>query len=364
MARVGLERAPDRDEEYPPPQPPAPSQPQPQAPPVLGGGNSGGGNQSATAPAGIPQGWYEDFLRRNPGDYSRAVSAYAPTSHRQYDSQGPYANAIAPSGPPANYNTGFTSAYQGVFNDPLTKQYEQLLQAQLGIYQQQQAQMQQQAQEAAQRRATTADAVKRLMEYANQRVAKLQAPAYTGSEQEVLRTQLLDPLERDRTAAQRRALQQIGARGFDPSSGIAQQLLQDVNRAYDEQRTRAQGTVASRQIEEQRSREQEAEKLLQYLSQLPDATARGDLDFVNYTQNLIQQPGHQALTAGQLLADLPTQRLNDALATLGVAPSAYGASNNAVQLLQQLQNQRYMQQNQWAQYFGNLGNSLGRSFQP
>jgi hypothetical protein len=99
---------------------------------------------------------------------------------------------------------------------------------------------------------------------------------------------------------------------------------------------------------------------LQYLSQLPDATARGDLDFVNYTQNLIQQPGHQALTAGQLLADLPTQRLNDALATLGVAPSAYGASNNAVQLLQQLQNQRYMQQRQWADYFGNIG----RSFQP
>jgi uncharacterized protein YukE len=202
--------------------------------------------------------------------------------------------------------------------------------------------------------------VKRLTEYTNQRVQRLQAPAYTGTEQEVLRTQLLDPLERDRTAARQRALEQIGARGFDPSSGIAQQLLQDVDRAFDEQRTRAQGTIASRQIDEQRSREQEAQQLMQYLAQLPDATARGDLDFVNYTQGLINQPGTRALTTGQILADIPTQRLNDALATMGVAPSMSGASNSAVQLLQQLQNQRYMQQQQWAQYFGNIG----QSFQP
>jgi hypothetical protein len=366
MARVGLYSRPDDDYRDIPPgnQPPPTTTQPPTTPPPSGPGGTGGGSNQSTAPAGIPQDWYDDFIRRNPGDYGRAVSAYAPTSHRQYDSQSPQALWQAPPAnyntPPANYNTGFTSAYQGVFNDPLTKQYEQLLQSQLGLYQQQQAAMQQQAQEAAQRRAATAEAVKRLTEYANQRVAKLQGPAYTGSEQEVLRTQLLDPLERDRTAARQRALQQIGGRGFDPSSGIAQQLLQDVDRAFDEQRTRAQGTIASRQIDEQRSREQEAQQLLQYLAQLPDATARGDLDFVNYMQGLINQPGTQALTTGQILADIPTQRLNDALATMGVAPSMSGASNSAVQLLQQLQNQRYMQQRQWADYFGNIG----RSFQP
>lgn len=366
MARVGLARARD-DYDEPPPYQQQPPQTQPAPPQPSGGGNTGGSNYG-TAPAGIPQDWYEDFLRRNPGDYTRAASAYAPTSHRQYDSQGPYYNSVAtqapPQAPPANYNTGFTSAYQGVFNDPLTKQYEQLLSAQIGLYQQQQQQMQEQARQAAERRAATAAAVERLTGYTNQRVAKLQAPAYTGAEQEILRTQLLDPLERDRTAANQRALQQIGARGFDPSSGIAQQLLQDVNRAYDEQRTRAQGTIASRQIEEQRGRDQEAQQLMQYLAGLPDATARGDLDFVNYTQGLINQPGQQAMTVSQLLADLPTKRLNDALATLGVAPSMSGAGTNAAQLLQLLQNQRYTNQNQWAQYFGNLGNSLGRSFQP
>lgn len=265
-----------------------------------------------------------------------------------------------PSSPYQNINYGLSGAYQGVFSDPLTKQYEQLLQAQMALYQQQQQQMQEQARQAAERRAATAAAVERLTGYTNQRVAKLQAPAYTGAEQEVLRTQLLDPMERDRTAANKRALEQIGARGFDPTSGIAQQLLQDVNRAYDEQRTRAQGTIATRQIEEQRSRDQEAQQLLQYLAMLPDATARGDLDFVNYTQNLINQPGQQAMSVSQLLADLPTKRLNDALATLGVAPSMSGANTSAIQLLQQAQQQRYMQQQQAAQYW----NSIGRSFQP
>ena len=365
MARVDPWN-PDQDAYDPPYQPPAlsqpppastrPSQPETVIPP-------GAEVWRGTAPAGVPQDWFDDFVRRNPGDAGRAASAYAPTSHRQYDSQSPQARQAAPP-PSANFNTGLASAYHGVFNDPLTKQYEQLLQQQMGLYQQQQATMQQQAQEAAQRRAATAEAVRKLTEYTNQRVSKLQAPAYTGSEQEVLRTQFLDPLERDRTAARQRALETISGRGYELDSGVAQQLLQDVDRAFNEQRTRAQGTIASRQIDEQRSREQEAQQLMQYLAQLPDATARGDLDFVNYTQGLINQPGTQALTTGQILADIPTQRLNDALATMGVAPSMSGASHSAVQLLQQLQNQRYMQQRQWADYFGNIGSAMGQSFQP
>lgn len=352
VGRLGaLQRRPDDDYDDPrrndplPPNQPQPSQSPTPAPPP-----------PARAPSGVPQDWFDDFVRRNPGDEGRAASAYAPTSHRTYDSQNP---TFQPA-PPANFNTGLSGAYHGVFNDPLTKQYEQLLQAQLATYQQQQATMREQAQQAAQRRTATEEAVRRLTDYTNQRVTKLQAPAYTGAEQEVLRTQLLDPLERDRQAARKRALETISGRGYELDSGVAQQLLLEVDRAFDEQRTHAQGTVASRQIEEQRSREQEAQQLLQYLAQLPDATARGDLDFVNYTQGLINQPGAQTLTTGQLLADLPTQRLNDALSTLGMSPSMSGANSNTIQLLQQLQNQRYMQQRQWADYFG----SIGQSFQP
>ena len=357
MARVDPYRRPDDDFDDPRSGHPPPNQP----PPDLGNDHHGAPDPNPLAGYSSEQ---QDFLRRNRNadgsyDVHRLSSAFQPTSHRNYDSQNPTFQPN-PTSQPASFNTGLASAYHGVFNDPLTKQYEQLLQQQMGLYQQQQASMQQQAQEAAQRRAATTEAVKRLTDYTNQRVSKLQAPAYTGAEQEVLRTQLLDPLERDRQAARKRALETISGRGYELDSGVAQQLLLEVDRAFDEQRTRAQGTVASRQIEEQRSREQEAQQLLQYHSQLPDAQARGDLDFVNYTQGLINQPGAQSLTTGQLLADLPTKRLNDALATLGMSPSMSGAGSNSIQLLQQLQNQRYMQQRQWADYFG----QIGQSFQP
>lgn len=358
MARIDPYRRPDDgfddpQDDQPPPPPPTPTPPQ---------GNNDAPKfhaAPANAPAGIPQDWYEDFLRRNPGDWERAASAYAPHTDRNYDSQNPTYRPEQQQ-PSANFNTGLSAAYHGVFNDPLTKQYEQLLQQQMALYQQQQTTMQQQAAAAEQRRSATTEAVKRLTEYANQRVTKLQGPAYTGSEQEVLRTQLLDPLERDRQAARQRALETISSRGYELDSGVAQQLLQEVDRAFNEQRTRAQGTIASRQIEEQRGREQEAQQLLQYLAMLPDATARGDIDFVAYLQNLIAQPGQQAVVTGQTLADIPTKRLNDALATLGMSPSMSGANTNSIQLLQNLQNQRYMQQQQWAQYF----NSIGNSFQP
>ena len=464
----------------------------------------------------------QDFLRRNQNangsyDFHRLGTAFQSTSDRNYDSQNPSYRPPSSPAPAANFNTGLASAYHGVFNDPLTKQYEQILQQQLAAQQQQQEylrnafnplianqqqllQQQQSAYEAQQRqlegvfnpliqnqqqlfqqqraqyeaqqrqleeaarqaelrRGSTGQAADRLTQFINQRVAglqqpdpaaaeverllgflgqratKLQGPAYTGTEQEVLRTQLLDPIERDRQAARKRALQTISSRGYEFDSGVAQQLLLEVDRAFNEQRTSAQGALSQRQIEEQRSREQEAQtildylpqvkrgqaeqqrgreqeaqQLLQYLSGMPDAIARGDLEYVTYVQSLLNQPrqasaaagmaggtsiaqlqnllnqprqaallsnvaggtsvaqlmdlmnrpGTQAMSTGQILADLPTKRLNDALATLGMSPSMSGAGSNSIQLLQQLQNQRNMQQGQWADYFGRIG----QSFQP
>ena len=299
-----------------------------------------------------------------------------------------------------------------VFDDALTRQLEQLAQQQMASYQHQQAMLQQyldpliqqqqqlvtqqQAQYAAhqtaledaakaaeQRRAATGAATDRLTGYLNERVGKLQGPAYTGTEQEVLRTQLLDPLERDRTAAQKRAVEQISSRGYELDSGVAQELLAQVDRAFNEQRTSAQGGLAQRQIEEQRSREQEAQELLQYLAALPDAAARGDLEYVTYVQNLLNQPrqaslatgmaggtgvaqlmdlpnqpGMQGLGIAELLADLPTKRLNDALATLGIGGTGSGATSSLIQLLQnQQQNRAYTNANT-ANYWANIGRSV------
>lgn len=250
------------------------------------------------------------------------------------------------------------SSYSAQFSDPLTKQYEQLLQSQTQLYQQQQAQMQAEAQQKQATRAQTDAAVKRLMDFANQRVDQLQKPAYTDSEANILQTRQLDPIERDRTAANKRALDNIGSRGFDPTSGIAQELLRMVNQDYDQQRTSAQSDVAYKQIQEQRSRDQEVQQLLTYLSQAPDAAARGDLSFLNLLNSQINEPGQNALATSALLSDLPVQRTQLANQTLGLGGSPQSSVPNVLALLNNAQNNRMQGQAQSADFWRNLGYSF------
>lgn len=249
------------------------------------------------------------------------------------------------------------SAYSPQFSDPLTREYERLLKSQTALYERQQADMDREAADKELVRKQTDDAVKKLMDFLNKRVDTLQQPAYTDSEAEVLKTRLLDPLERDRTASRNRTLNNIGSRGFDPSSGIAQQLFQDVDRVYDEQRTRTHGDIAYEQIQEERSRDQEAQDLLKYLAQLPTAAARGDLDFVNYLDNLVSQPGERALGTSALLADLPVQRAQLALQTLGLGGQPQSAVPGVLGLLDNARLNRQSNQQQGSDFWRNIGYS-------
>jgi len=250
------------------------------------------------------------------------------------------------------------SGYSPQFSDPLTKQYEQLLKSQTSLYQKQQAKMQQEAAQQAQVRAQTDAAVKRLMAFINQRVDTLQQPAYTDSESNIIKTRLLDPLEADRGASQQRALNNVGSRGFDPSSGIAQQMFQDIDREYDKSRSRVHGDVAYEQIQEQRSREQEAQELLKYLTQLPMASARGDLDFVNYLDNLVSQPGERALGTSALSADLPVQRTQLALQTLGLGGQPINSINGVMALLNNSTQNRLLNQQNNNSFWSGIGESF------
>ena len=349
-----------------------------------------GGQSAADELLAASQLYYDQYANQNgtPKDPTQANGAtnwYDPSSYNWLINKtsqppaapaAPAATAAPGAPPPSDKNTSGGNSDRDVgiggggggagtnygslrqFNDPYTSQYESLLGSQLGLYQQQQEAMRQAADAAAARRAATGPAVDRLTAYINKRVGGLQGPAYTGAEGEVLRTQALDPLERDRTAARQRALEQISARGFDPESGIAQDLLRQVDRAFDEQRTSLQGGIAQKQIQEQRSRDQEAQTLLQYLAMLPDAVARGDLDFVSYVQSLIAQPGTQSIGVGGELANLGSQRLNDALATLGLGPTAAGVSGGALGLLNAAQQSRLQQQVLNASIWGNVGSNL------
>lgn len=262
------------------------------------------------------------------------------------------------SGGGAGAGGGLQSGYSPQFSDPLTRQYEQLLQTQTRLYQSQQAAMQQEAARQGQVRQQTAAAVDKLTAFMNQRVDRLQQPAYTDSEANIIKTRLLDPLEADRDASQKRTLNNVGARGFDPTSGIAQSMFQDVNREYDKTRSRVHGDVAYEQIQEQRSREQEAQELMQYLTQLPQAAARGDLGFVDYLHNLVSQPGQQALGTSALLSDLPIQRTQLALQALGLGGQPQSGVNGVLGLMQNSQTNRALNQQQSSDFWRQIGLSF------
>jgi len=240
----------------------------------------------------------------------------------------------------------------------LTQRYEQLLEQQTALYRQQQEAMAAEANRQQAARAAMQAQVEQLMSYLRQRSSELQQPAYTGAEREVFRTQALDPIERDRQAARARALQQISARGFDPSSGLAQELLNLVDRAYDAQRAGVQNELAYRQITEERSREQEAQALLQSLAQLPLAVARGDVDFINQLNALIATPGQQALTTAGTLAELPVQRTQLGLDVLGRGSTPLSTVPGLLALLEGTQRQQLLRQSQAADYWRNLGLQL------
>ena len=231
-------------------------------------------------------------------------------------------------GDPGSYRSSYTSQ----FSDPSTQQFEGYLMQQMQALEAQRGQMAKQQGGFRDQQAAAQQSTDRLLKYLRERSGELQGPAYTGTEAEVLRTQMLDPIERDRTAANQRALQSIGARGLEPTSGIALQLQNDVNQGFDQRRAAAQGDLAYRTINEQRSREQEAQALMGLIPQVQRASATGDLQFLQMLDEALNRPRQQGLNLSQMLYRLPAQAQNDALAAMGMGPGADSIFQQALQM--------------------------------
>lgn len=275
-----------------------------------GGGGPGGGG---FMPTDVAQGGYGPDPRTDgiPGNARQARGAWN-----------------GPPGDPGSYRSSYTSQ----FSDPSTQQYEGYLTTQINALEAQRA-----AQARAQggfrdQQAAAQQSTDRLLKFLRERAGELQGPAYTGTEAEVLRTQLLDPIERDRTAANQRALQSIGARGLEPTSGIALQLQNEVNQGFDQRRAAAQGNLAYRTINEQRSREQEAQALMGMIPQIQRAAASGDLQFLQMLDDALNRPRQQGLNLSQILYRLPAQAQTDALAAMGMGPGADSIFQQALQM--------------------------------
>ena len=268
-----------------------------------GGGRAAGGPDPRLLNDGIP-GNYGAAANRPGGGYQGAPGA--PGSYR--------------------------SAYTSQFSDPSTQQYEGYLMRQLDDLEGQRGRMAQQQVGLRGQQAAAQQSTDWFTQYLLGRFFGLQQPAYTGAEAEVLRTQMLDPIERDRTAANQRAMQSIGARGLEPTSGIALQLQNDVNQGFDQRRAAAQGDLAYRTINERRSREQEAQALLGLIPQVQRGSSLWNLQFLQYLDDALNRPRQQGLPLSQMLYRLPAQAQADALAAMGMGPGADSIFQQALQM--------------------------------
>lgn len=126
--------------------------------------------------------------------------------------------------------SGGGSSYQGtsVFDDPATKQWEALLNQRV---QQLQTPYQNPGFQPA-------------IDQLNQYLARLNGPAYTPQEMDLIQTQAIDPIEQQRQAAKQQVITRMAAHGISASSGILEKALQDVDRQFDALHTKTKAGFA------------------------------------------------------------------------------------------------------------------------
>jgi hypothetical protein len=376
---------------------------------------------ASKVPGGVPTDWARDFISRNPGDYGRLASAYAPTSYRPYDSQTTNptqqaANAAARppsattmpvpvSAPPLDTARAVTSqAPPFQFTDPYTKLYEDVAQKNLSSLQGNNPQVQQlmtflntqfqtlnqpsAAEQQAQKYLDSLQAanpqVQQMMDYLNKQFQTLStSQGYSPDELAVLQTQMRDPIEADRAAAQQRTLERASARGILPSSGVVQdeQRLNDlaanklrasgardiaINAIQKQQQDRQMAmTLGQLGIQIPQQQDQQALAVAQALTQGRQSRVNDALNLANLGVTIPDQRDAQALNVANSLYQLPRTAMNDALAVVnGSSPTS--ALSPLIQL-QQLaqQNSQFTQtmtQQQQAALYAQLGQLFGRLF--
>ena len=173
-----------------------------------------------------------------------------------------------------------------------------------------------------------------LMGYLQERFTDLKKPGFTGAENEVIRTSALDPIEQDRSAAKQRILTEISRRGIDPKSGIAQEMLAEVDRGFDAIRGTTQTQLASTEMARREDRASRAQSIGAQLADIPDARAREQLDVFGALEKLSmlarqedEARSREAISYGGVLSDMGPQRLQLAMQAAGMGgnPSSLGA---------------------------------------
>lgn len=269
---------------------------------------SGGFAPTAPSPAGqlnpsfaYPSGggsnrWDEAFIRQNlsetgqdPNTYGYWLGKYDELDARGKELGDPgYAlrrlrdvnsggSPQAPA-PAASYTGG------NIFDDPATAPFMQLLTSRINALNQPYHNPQ----------------LDQLNGYLQQYFQKLQGPAYTPQQMDLLQTQSLDPLTRERDAALQREKERGAARGLG-NSGVAQMRQNQIENQFEQLRTQSQAGFASKAVDLDRINQQQAAGVAQLLANI-EQTA--------FNQN--EQRSNQALDLAKMVPDLARQRMLDA----------------------------------------------------
>jgi len=204
--------------------------------------------------------------------------------------------------------------------------------------------------------------VDQLMKYLQERFTDLKGPGYTGAENEVIRTQALDPMESDRNAAKKRVTERLSARGLSPDSGIYQQALLEVDKAFDAMRGETQGALASNELARREDRSQRAQTIGAQLVDIPNARAREQLDVFSVLEQLSQTMrseedarAREGLGYAGVLSDLGPQRLQLALQAMGAGGSPESLGNSLFNMANLNQNAALLNRSNSGSLWSGLG---------
>jgi hypothetical protein len=233
---------------------------------------------------------------------------------------------------PQDYGGGSDGRSGGTFTDPATAEWEQALRAMVGKLNQ----------------PYENPDLNPLLDYLRQYATKLQGPAYTPQQMDTLQTQALDPLTSQRDAMRQQIMQRASQRGLDPSSGIVQDEINQLDRSLSQTRSQRQGQFAANAVNLDRQNQQLSGQVLAQIAALQE-------------QNFAGNEG-RALQSLQLLQQIPNyadRRLQLALQSMQgnqVNPASLFSSLNG------FQNSGLAQQNADSNYWAQIGQALMKLF--
>lgn len=212
-----------------------------------------------------------------------------------------------------------------------------------------------------------------LQDWMRQYFAQLQQPTYTPAQQDLLKTQALEPMEQQRQAELKNVATTMASRGITPGSGPYLQAERDINQKYDALRAQTQSGLAVNEINQGRQDQASAANVGGQLAQFTQGQFANNEQRANDAVSLFgtipqlnlaefqnqDQRANSAVTLAKQIPDMAQQRIAQATQLLS------GSNINPAQLLtslQQFQQQGIGQNTADSQFWSQLFAAIAKNF--